>query len=372
MSNKTTYNDDSKISSAENNKNKSKENQQIVLAEHPTGVPSQDTFAFNDIAMPELSHDNEVLVKTLYVSVDPGMRGFMDKGDDDAAGDKYSLNEPITSRSVAQVIASNHHDFKKGAIVHGRLAWQKYQTIAIDDIEKVDPELAPISTAVSMLGIPGLAAYFGMLKIADIKAADTVVVSGAAGSVGSIASQIARIKGCKVIGIAGSPEKIDYLENDLGLTQAINYKQTDDMQAVIKQACPDGVDVFFDNVGGKIFDAVFANINRQARIAICGQIAEYNEQNPPTGPRPMHTLIKKSARMQGYVVYDFSEQFDEAKKQISDWYNDGKIIYRENLIEGFDKIPEAFIGLFKGDNIGKQMVKVAETDEDLSLHTTVA
>lgn len=337
------------------------QNQEIVLAKHPEGVPSKETFKINDIDMPK-ANKGEVLIKSIYVSVDPGMRGFMDKGDDDAAGDKFALNKPITSRTVAQIISSDSSDFEKGDIVHGRFAWQKYQNVSADDIEKVDPDLAPISTAVSMLGVPGLAAYFGILDIAQLKATDAVVVSGAAGSVGSIAAQIARIKGCKVVGIAGSAKKIDYLENDLGLAKGINYKQTDDMQAAIKEACPDGVDVFFDNVGGELFDAVFANINRLGRIAICGQIADYNEQNPPTGPRPMHTLIKKSARMEGYVVYDFSDKFDEAKKQIGEWYNDGKMIYRENLIEGFENIPDAFIGLFEGENIGKQMVKVADLE----------
>ena len=339
-------------------------NQQIVLAKHPDGIPTKDTFQINPIDMPE-TKTGEVLIKSLYISVDPGMRGFMDKGDDDAAGNKFELNQPITSRTVAQIISESDvttesKGFKKGDIVHGRFAWQKYQSVSIDDIELVDPELAPISTAVSMLGVPGLAAYFGILEVAELKATDTVVVSGAAGSVGSIAAQIARIKGCRVIGIAGSTEKIAYLENDLGLAKGINYKQTDDMQAAIKEACPDGVDVFFDNVGGELFDAVFANINRKGRIAICGQIAEYNEKNPPKGPRPMHTLIKKSARMEGFVVYDFSDKFAAAKKQLSEWYNDGKMIYRENLIEGFENIPDAFIGLFEGDNIGKQMVKVAD------------
>ena len=302
----------------------------------------------------------EVLLKSIYVSVDPGMRGFMDKGDNDAAGNKFELNKPITSRTVAQIIDSDHDDFEIGDIVHGRFAWQKYQSASVNDIEKVDPNLAPISTAVSMLGVPGLAAYFGMLKIGQLKKGETVVVSGAAGSVGSIAAQIARIKGCRVIGIAGSPQKIDYLENDLGLDKGINYKQTDDMQAAIKEACPYGVDVFFDNVGGELFDAVFANINKHARIAICGQIAEYNEAHPPQGPRPMNTLVKKSARMEGFVVYDFKDQFDDAKQQLSDWYNNGELIYKENLIEGFENIPNAFIGLFSGENIGKQMVKVAD------------
>ncbi len=335
------------------------QNQEIVLAERPSGVPTEDTFQTNDIDMPTLK-DNEVLIKSIYVSVDPGMRGFMDKGDDDAAGAKYELNQPITSRSVAQIVDSNDEHFAVGDIVHGRFAWQKYQTVSVEDIEKVDPDLAPISTAVSMLGVPGLAAYFGMLKIGQPKKGETVVVSGAAGSVGSIASQIAKITGGRVIGIAGSAKKINYLENELGLDKGIDYKQTDDMQAAIKEACPDGVDVFFDNVGGELFDAVFANMNRHGRVAICGQIAEYNADNPPTGPRPMHKLIKKSARMEGFVVFDFSAEFDEAKKQIAEWYNDGQIIYKENLIEGFENIPSAFIGLFKGENIGKQMVKVGD------------
>lgn len=345
-----------------NHSDAKEQNQEIVLANHPSGVPSEDTFQTNDIDMPTLKSD-EVLIKTIYVSVDPGMRGFMDKGDDDAAGAKYELNQPITSRSVAQIIESNHKTFAVGDIVHGRFAWQKYQTVSVEDIEKVDPDLAPISTAVSMLGVPGLAAYFGMLKIGQPKKGETVVVSGAAGSVGSIASQIAKITGCKVIGIAGSAKKIDYLENELGLDKGINYKQTDDMQAAIKDACPDGVDVFFDNVGGELFDAVFANINRRGRVAICGQIAEYNADNPPTGPRPMHNLIKKSARMEGFVVFDFSDEFDEAKKQIAEWYNDGQMLYKENLIEGFENIPSAFIGLFKGENIGKQMVKVSDVKD---------
>lgn len=235
-------------------------NSEIVLAEHPKGIPTERTFKINDIEMPTLK-ENEVLLKSLYVSVDPGMRGFMDEGDDDAKGKKFELNKPITSRSVAQVVESNSSDFKKGTIVHGRLAWQKYQSCKTGDLEIVDPEIAPISTSVSMLGFPGLAAYFGMLKIGNPKKGDTVVVSGAAGSVGSIASQIAKIKGCKVIGIAGSEKKISYLVDDLGLDAAVNYKTTKNLQEEIAKACPNGVDIFFDNVGGETFDAVFANIN---------------------------------------------------------------------------------------------------------------
>lgn len=350
--------------------NTEEQNQEIVLANHPSGIPTIDTFKINDIDMPTLK-EGEVLLKSIYVSVDPGMRGFMNKGTDDAAGNKFQLNKAITSRTVAQILAvdttsnnkSNANNFAVSDIVHGRFAWQKYQTVNIADIEKVGPTLAPISTAVSMLGIPGLSAYFGMLSIGQPKKGETVVVSGAAGSVGSIAAQIAKIKGCKVIGIAGSTQKIAFLENDLGLDKGINYKQVDDIAAAIKEACPNGVDVFFDNVGGELFDAVFANINEHARIAICGQIADYNEENPPQGPRPMHILIKKSARMEGFVVYDFKNNFAEAKHQIADWYNNGDLIYKEHLIEGFENIPDAFIGLFSGENIGKQMVKVGDIAE---------
>lgn len=335
-------------------------NKEIVLAEHPEGVPTEKTFRINEISMCELK-EGQVLLKSLYVSVDPGMRGFMNKGEDDAAGQKFEIDKPITSRSVAQVIESKEKDFPKGTIVQGRLAWQEYQAFATDNLEKVDPDLAPISTSVSILGVPGLAAYFGMVKIGKPIKGETVVVSGAAGAVGSTAVQIAKLNGCRVIGIVGSNKKIDYLEKELGIDQGVNYK-SGDVKKAIKDACPDGIDVFFDNVGGEIFDAVFEHINKNARIVICGQIAEYNLSDPPTGPRPQHHLIKKSARMEGFVVFDFKEEFETAKTQLAEWYNSGKLIYKEHLKEGFEKIPAAFIGLFSGENIGKQMVKTGEME----------
>lgn len=335
-------------------------NKEIVLAEHPEGVPTESTFRINDIPMPEIS-PGQVLLKSLYVSVDPGMRGFMDKGDSDAAGQKFTLGKPITSRSVAQVIESKNDLFPKGTIVHGRLAWQEYQAFKTEDLEKVDPGLAPISTAVSMLGVPGLSAWFGMMKIGKPVKGETVVVSGAAGAVGSMAVQIAKLAGCRVVGIAGSEKKIEYLEKELGIAKGINYKNGD-LAKALKDACPEGVDVFFDNVGGPIFDTIFKQINRKARIVICGQIAEYNLADPPTGPRPQHDLIKKSARMEGFVAFDFKEEFEVAKQQLAAWYHSGELIYKEHLTNGFDQIPVAFIGLFSGENIGKQMVKTGEVE----------
>ena len=333
-------------------------NQVIVLAERPLGIPNKSTFQIKDIIMPEI-HEGEVLLKSIYVSVDAGMRGFMDKGKSDNTGLKFEIGKPITSRSVAQVIQSKSKAFETGDIVHGRLAWQKFQAMDANKLEKVDTGSAPISTAVSILGVPGLAAYFGLEKIGQIKKGETVVVSGAAGGVGSVAVQIAKIKGCRVIGIAGSDRKIAYLEKELGIDKGINYKKNVDLVKAIGEACPNGVDVFFDNVGGGIFDAVFECINKKARMVICGQIAEYNETAPPQGPRPQHTLIKKSARMEGFVVFDFKDEFVDARKQLAEWYNEGKLKYKENLVEGFGNLPTAFIGLFTGENIGKQMVKVS-------------
>ena len=332
-------------------------NQVIVLAERPTGIPNENTFQFNTIEMPEIL-DGEVLLKTLYVSVDPGMRGFMKKGTDDDIGTKYEIGKPITSRTVAQVLESKSELVRKGAIVHGRFSWQIYQTISADQVELVDPDLGPISTAVSVLGVPGLSAYFGMLKIGGIKKGDTVVVSGAAGGVGSIAVQIAKIKGCHVVGIAGSEEKIKYLTTDLGIDSAINYKETKDLSKEIAKHCPTGVDVFFDNVGGATFDAVLPSISKHARLVICGEIAGYNQSDPPTGIRPNHLLIQQSARMEGFVVFDFQNEFESAKKEMSQWLKDGKMKYRENLIDGFENIPAAFIGLFKGENIGNKWLKL--------------
>lgn len=337
------------------------ENKEIILAEYPKGVPNEETFQIKTIET-EKTKEGEVLLKTLYISVDPGMRNFMKKGDDDATGKKYALKQVINSRGVAQVIESNSSNFKKGDLVSGRLEWKKYQNFKVDELDKVDPNLKPISAAITLFGVPGLCAYFGLLKIGKPKKGETVFISGAAGGVGSIVAQIAKLKGCKVVGTAGSPKKIDFLENELGIDKAINYKTSKDLEASIKQACPNGIDVFFDNVGGAIFDAVFINLNQYARIAICGQMAEYNDSGSPQGFRPMHGLVKKSIRMEGFVVYDFIEEFDEGRKQLAEWYNNGKLAYRESLVEGFENIPTAFIELFAGENIGKKMVKVGDVE----------
>lgn len=333
------------------------ENKEIVLAEYPEGVPNKNTFQIKSIETDKIN-EGEVLLKTLYISVDPGMRGFMKKGNDDAIGNKYALNQAISSRGVAQILESKSNDFKKGDLVSGRLKWQKYQSGNANELTKVNPNLKPISASITLYGIPGLSAYFGLLKIGQPKKGETVLVSGAAGGVGSIVVQIAKLKGCKVVGIAGSQKKIDFLEKELGIDKGINYREADDLEAEIKKVCPEGVDVFFDNVGGNVFDAVFLNMNRYGRIAICGQMSEYNEIGKPQGFRPMFGLVEKSLRMEGFVVFDFIKEYEQGLKQLAEWYNSNKLIYKETLEEGFENIPSAFIELFSGETIGKKMVKV--------------
>jgi len=336
-------------------------NKEIVLAEYPEGIPNDNTFQINTIETDEIK-EGEVLLKTLYISVDPGMRGFMKKGNDDAIGNKYALNQPISSRGVAQVIESKSISFKKGDLVSGRLNWKKYQSNNVNELTKVSSNLKPISASISLYGIPGLSAYFGLLKIGQPKKGETVLVSGSAGGVGSIVVQIAKIKGCKVVGIAGSQKKINFLKNELGIDKAINYRETEDLEVEIKKVCPEGIDVFFDNVGGNIFDAVFPNLNRYGRIVICGQMSEYNNIGKPKGFRPMFGLVEKSIRMEGFVVFDFIKEYEQGLKQLAEWYNKNKLVYRETLVEGFENIPSAFIELFTGETMGKKMVKVAEIE----------
>ena len=334
------------------------QNQQIHLASRPTGTPTSDNFKIVDAATP-IPKDGEVLVRALYLSVDPYMRGRM--SDRKSYTPPFALGETMGGADVAQVVESKFDGLKKGDIVMGHLLWQKYAVAPGKDLLKVDPNRAPISTALGVLGMTGLTAYFGLLKVAEPKEGETVVVSGAAGAVGSVVGQIAKIKGCRVVGIAGTDEKNAYLRDELGFDATINYK-TDDVAASLKQACPDGVDVYFDNVGGEISDAVLRLINHGARISVCGQISMYNLEKPDEGPRPQPILLTNSAKMQGFIVSDFSADFAQGREQLTQWFSAGKLKYAENIIEGFENTPDAFLGLFEGDNTGKQLVKVGEIE----------
>ncbi|HZG51667.1 MAG TPA: NADP-dependent oxidoreductase [Pyrinomonadaceae bacterium] len=336
-------------------------NKKIILAGRPVGLPSVDNFRVVDAEMPRPG-EGEVLLKTLYLSVDPYMRGRMNEGKSYVA--PFELNEVVTGGVVSEVIESRSGNFRAGDIVAGHLGWQLYAVAKAEGataapLTKVDPTLAPVTTALGLLGMPGLTAYFGLLDIGRPAAGETVVVSGAAGAVGLVVCQLARIKGCRVVGIAGSDEKNRYLTGELGVDAAVNYKTAGDLAASLKAACPNGVDVYFDNVGGEISDHVMTLINHGARIVICGQIALYNLERPDTGPRAQLPLLIKSASMQGFIVSDYAARFPEGVGRLGRWLAEGKLKNAENIVEGFEQAPRAFLGLFAGENTGKQLVRVA-------------
>ncbi len=323
-------------------------------------MPEKENFKLIDTPLQPLQ-EGEVLLKALYISVDPYMRGRMSDAKSYVA--PYEVGKPIAGGVVAEVVESKYDGLQKGAVVVGGLPWQQYAVYPGKELLQIDPDVAPLSYYLGILGMPGQTAYFGLLHIGQPKAGETVVVSGAAGAVGTIVGQLAKLKGCRVIGIAGSDEKVAYLKEELGFDEAINYKTTADINAAVAAACPDGVDVYFDNVGGPISDAVLLAINKFARIAICGQIAYYNNTTPPTGMRVEPILLKKSALMKGFIVTDFASEFGKAAKDMAAWVQEGKLQYQETIKEGFEQLPEAFLGLFTGENTGKQLVKVAERGE---------
>lgn len=330
-------------------------NKTILLKNRPKGKPSLGDFSLIEESKPEIS-EGEILLKSRYVSVDPYLRGRM--RDEESYIPPFQINEPLESMIIAEVVESKNNHFKEGEYVSGMLKWQQFQVSKGNGINKVDPEQAPLSAYLGVLGLTGLTAYLGLETIADLKAGDTLVVSGAAGAVGSIVGQIGKIKGCMVVGIAGSDEKVRQMEEDFGFDNGINYNSPGDMAAKIREVCTDGVDVYFDNVGGEILDAVLENINKNARIINCGAISLYNESEVPMGPRHEGILIKKTALMQGFLVRDHVKEFGPAIKQLSSWLQEGALTYEETIVEGFDNIPQAFLDLFEGKNTGKMVVKV--------------
>lgn len=327
----------------------------ILLKNRPEGKPSESDFEFVDIER-EKPEKGQVLLKTLYISVDPYLRGRMI--DQKSYIEPFKLDEPIVSGIVSEVIESKHENFEVGDKVTGMLAWKEFQISNGKGLQKVDGSQAPHSAYLGILGMTGLTAYFGLTDIGQPKEGETLVVSGAAGAVGTVVGQIGKILGCNVIGIAGTDEKITMLKDKFGFDAAINYKTTKNMQAAIQEAAPDGVDVYFDNVGGDITDAVLSHINNNARIVACGAISLYNATEQPTGPRIETTLIKKSALIQGFTVGNYADQFGKGIKQLAQWLGEDKLTYSETVVEGFENTPSAFLDLFEGKNEGKMVVKV--------------
>lgn len=331
-------------------------NEQIVLAKRPEGIPGDDVFRFEEIEV-KAPAEGEVTVKSIYVSVDPYMRGRM------AAGKSYTkpfeVDAPMGGHVIGKIEKSNADGFKEGEYVKGIMGWQRYVTLPVDGLSKISNTELPLHLYLSTLGMPGQTAYHGLLKIGKPEKGETVVVSAASGAVGSVVGQIAKIKGARVVGIAGGEEKTGYLTETLGFDAGVDYK-SDDYSEKLAEAVSEGVDVYFENVGGPVADEVFKHLNKFSRIAVCGAISAYNNPSEDIGPRIQSTLIKSQTLMQAFIVGNFADDFENADKQLSEWVDEGKIHTEVSVEEGFEKIPEAFRKLFDGSNFGKQIVKVAE------------
>jgi NADPH-dependent curcumin reductase CurA len=330
------------------------QNREIRLASRPAGVPTLENFQFADVEVPK-PQGNEVLVRMLYISVDPYLRGRMRDRKSYIA--PFEVGQVIKSSAVGEVVESTSPKFQPGDVVSGNFGWRLYDIANADALMKVVPGVSP-TTALGVLGPTGLTAYFGLLDIGQPKEGETVFVSGAAGAVGIVVCQIAKLKGCRVVGTAGSDEKCDYLRRELGVDVAINYKTAGNMVDALKEACPKGIDVYFDNVGGEISEAVLPLITKGARLVICGQISIYNSDKPPIGLQPQPYLLVNSATMKGFIVTNYMNRFGEGMAQLAQWFTSGQLKHAETIVEGFENTPHAFIGLFSGENLGKQIVKI--------------
>jgi hypothetical protein len=331
-------------------------NRQIRLAAIPVGIPKESDFQLTEGPIPRPA-GGEILVRTRYLSIDPYIRSRITGITTYIKG--IQPGEVVGAGAVGEVVESNDPRFAPGEIAEGMLGWQEYATAPAKSLRKIDPLGDSISTALYVLGMTGLTAYFGLLDICHPQPGETVVVSGAAGAVGSLVGQIAKIKRCRAIGVAGSDAKIDFITKELGFDGGLNYKTTQDYHARLKELCPNGIDIYFDNVGGRITDEVIRLISTRARIAICGQISQYNATKPEMGPRWLGQILAKQARVEGFLVSQFAERSEAALQQLSTWLHQGKLHYREDVIVGIENTPKAFIGMLEGRNVGKQLVKLA-------------
>jgi NADPH-dependent curcumin reductase CurA len=329
----------------------------VVLASRPVGEPKTSDFRIEDYAIPTPG-DGEVLLRTIWLSLDPYMRGRMSDGPSYAA--PVPINGVMEGEGVSEVIASNNPKFAKGDIVAIRSGWQSHALSDGKGLRKVDPKLGSISTAVGVLGMPGMTAYTGLLEIGKPKAGETVVVAAASGAVGSAVGQIARIKGARAVGIAGGKDKCDYVKNELGFDECVDHRDPN-LAAKLKAACPNGIDVYFENVGGAVFEAVFPLLNPFARMPVCGLIAQYNDTQatvPNWAAALMRNVLTKRLNIRGFIVSDFAAMHGDFLRDMSQWVREGKVKHREFITEGLENAPSAFMGLLKGANFGKQLVRV--------------
>jgi hypothetical protein len=334
-------------------------NRQIVLAARPEGEPKPEHFRLEEKDAPS-PRDGEILMRTLWLSLDPYMRGRM------SAAKSYAkpveVGEVMVGGTVSEVVESKHKDFQRGDIVSSYAGWQDFAVSNGSGLMKLDPNAAPISTALGVLGMPGMTAYFGLLEVGKPKAGETVVVSAASGAVGAVVGQIAKHKGCRAVGVAGGLEKCRYVVEELGFDACVDHRAPD-LPEKLAAACPKGIDVYFENVGGVTWNAVFPLLNVYARVPVCGMIAHYNDVAPPPGPDRtpalMRSVLTRRLTLRGFLVFDFVARQGEFLREMSGWVRDGKIKYREDVVHGLEKAPEAFTGLLKGKNFGKLLVRVA-------------
>src|SRR5947207_2793204 len=333
--------------------------QRIVLASRPVGEPTLGNFRVEELPIPHPGPD-QMLLRTLWLSLDPYMRGRM--SDAPSYAKPVGIGDAMEGGTVSEVVASNLPRFAKGDIVIGRTGWRSDALSDGSGLQKVDPSRAPIQTALGVLGMPGMTAYTGLLEIGKPAAGETVVVAAASGAVGSVVGQIARIKGARAIGIAAGPEKCRYVTDELGFDACIDHRASD-FAGRLSAACPKGIDVYFENVGGAVFETVFPLLNPFARIPVCGLISIYNATSLSAGsvllPHLMRAILTKRLMIRGFIVWDFSARYEDFMRDVSSWLREGRIKYREDVVEGLDNAPRALIGLLRGENFGKLLVHVA-------------
>jgi len=334
-------------------------NRRIVLAARPKGLPSPANFRIEETAIPEPG-DGQILLRILYLSLDPYMRGRMDDAESYAL--PVELGGVMEGGTVAKVVESRHPGFSPGEIVLSHSGWQSWAISDGTGLRKLDPAAAPVSTALGVLGMPGFTAYAGLLSIGQPKPGETVVVAAASGPVGSAVGQIARIKGARAVGILGGPGKLAFVRDELEFDAVIDHR-AEDFEAQLKQACPAGVDIYFENVGGRVWDAVLPLLNDHARIPVCGLISQYNQSGPFPGPDRlplvMRKILTKSLTVRGFIQREFVDQRPAFYAQMAAWIAAGRVRYREDIVDGLDKAPEAFIGMLQGHNFGKLVVRVS-------------
>ena len=331
-------------------------NRQVRLAARPVGLPKATDWSFTEEAVRELA-EGEMLVRVRYLSLDPAMRGWMNEGKSYIR--PVAIGEVMRAGAAGEVVASRHPGFREGDLVVGSFGVQQYAITDGKGVNKVDARVAPLPAFLGALGMPGMTAYFGLLDIGKPQPGETVVVSGAAGAVGSVVGQVAKIKGCRAIGIAGGADKCRYLVEALGFDGAIDYK-SEDVKARLKALCPDGIHVYFDNVGGEILDAALARLAMRARVVICGAISQYNATQPVKGPSNYLSLLVNRASMTGMVVFDYAARYGEAAREMGGWLGEGKLVAKEDIVTGgIERFPEALLMLFRGENFGKLVLEMS-------------